>query len=315
MQGIIAGIASLALMAGAGFMGFGFGDTDTVVVTPDNMQDWFFYNDENDTVDNTLGSFVAGPGTPPLGSDSVEISVTGTQRRNLATVQFSGTPLADITEWKYSTYNPSAGNGSDATRSAYLNFNVDFDESDTWQRRLAFVPRQNGTVTQDSWQEWDVIQGGNALWWWSGYASNGNTWPDGNTSEYRTWSDLIASFPGIRIRVTDAFVGLRVGEPYTDGYTENIDKFIFSTGSEKTIFDFEQQAPKNDYDCKKDGWKRFGKFRNQGDCESSMHKHRRHIFFKPHSNRGRDNRHETWDKKSFDNDRWSAHGKFGDIEK
>src|SRR3546814_13412676 len=62
-----------------------------------------------------------------LGSDSVQISVSGTQRRNLATYQFSGTPLAEITTLEFSTYNPTAGNGGAADRSAYLQFNVDFN--------------------------------------------------------------------------------------------------------------------------------------------------------------------------------------------
>lgn len=223
----------------------------TTVVTPDDMAanltdvvadptSWFFYNDETDTIDNSLGAFVMGPGTPPAGDGSVEIVVSGTERRNLATYQFAGTPLADITDLRFSTYNPSLGNGGSADRSAYLNFNVDFDGSDTWQRRLAYVPRQNGAVLQDAWQEWDAIDGGGALWWWSGYASSGNMWPDGNTDEYRTWDDLLTSFPGIRVRVSDPWLGLRVGEPYADGYTENMDAFVFGvTGEEATTFDFE----------------------------------------------------------------------------
>lgn len=200
---------------------------------------WLFYNDENDTVDNTLGSFVAGPATPPAGTGSVQFSVAGTQRRNLATYQFSGTPLADITTIKFNTYQPSSNPGS-TNRAIYLNFNVDFDGSDTWQRRLVFVPSANGTVQQDSWQEWDAIDSGNALWSWSGFAANGNKWPDGNTNANRTWSDIVASFSGARIRVTDAHWGFRAGEPYNDGFTGNIDKFTFGVLGNNTVFDFEQ---------------------------------------------------------------------------
>jgi parallel beta-helix repeat protein len=208
------------------------------VVTASSMTatGWLFYNDENDTIDPTLGSFVTGPGTPPLGTGSAQISVTGTQRRNLATYQFSGTPLADIATLRFRTYNPSAGNGGSATRSAYLNFNVDFDGSDTWQKRLYFVPSQNGTVLQDTWQEWDAINFGGALWGYSGA-----TWPitgqPGTT--LKTWSQILSDYPGIRMRVTDSFVGLRVGEPYANGYTEDIDSFTFGTNSALTIFNFE----------------------------------------------------------------------------
>lgn len=230
---------------------------------------WFFYNDETDTIDNTLGSFVTGPATPPAGNGSVQVSVTGTQRRNLATYQFSGTKLEDITELKFSTYNPSAGNGGSANRSGYLNFNVDFNGSDTWQRRLVYVPSQNGTVIQDSWQEWDAIDGGNAMW-----AYSGATWPvtGGSGTTLKSWSQILTDYPGVRIRVTDSWLGVRVGEPYADGYTENIDAFKFGTAAGTTTFDFEPDiTPGSDKNaCKNGGWMTFNapSFKNQGACVS-----------------------------------------------
>lgn len=256
----------------------------TTVVTPNdtakNFADvladpdkWFFFNDENNTIDDSLGSFVSGPAVAPAGQGSVQISVVGTERRNLATYQFSGTPLADITELKFNTYNPSAGNGGAADRSAYLNFNVDFNGSDTWQRRLVFVPRNNGSVVQDTWQEWDAIDGGNALWSYSGAA-----WPvtgePGTT--LKTWSQILADYPGVRVRVTDSWLGLRVGEPYANGYTENIDLFVFGTAAGTTTFDFEPLVgpPATKDACKKDGWKNFNNpvFKNQGQCVSYFNK-------------------------------------------
>ena len=145
----------------------------TVVVTPGDMATsfadviatptkWFLYNDETDAIDNSLGSFVSGPAGVPFGTESIQIGVSGTQRRNLATYQFSGTPLGDITELSFYTYNPSAGNPGSVSRSGYLNFNVDFNGTDTWQRRLVFVPSMNGTVTQNMWQKWDALQSGTA---------------------------------------------------------------------------------------------------------------------------------------------------------
>lgn len=81
---------------------------------------WLFYNDETNTIDNTLGSFVSGPDVTPEGNGSIQISVSGTQRRNLATYQFAGTPLDEITTLAYSTYNSSAGNSGSVNRSGYL---------------------------------------------------------------------------------------------------------------------------------------------------------------------------------------------------
>ncbi len=204
-----------------------------------NPTKWLFYNDETDTVDNTLGSFVVGPDTAPLGSGSAQVSVNGSQRRNLATYQFAGTHLSEITQLKFSTYNPSFGNGGSATRSAYLHFNVSFDGVDSWQRRLVYVPSTNGPVVQNSWQVWDAIDNGNAKWVYSGANWPGDLTPGSNP---KTWNEILAQYPNIKIRDTDSFLGLRVGEPYADGYTENIDKFVFGTNAEVKTFDFEPTA-------------------------------------------------------------------------
>lgn len=271
MNKLLSGL--LALAAAAVIAAPALADS-TVTVTPNNMHNWFFYNDETDTIDNSLGSFVNGPATPPEGVGSVQISVSGTQRRNLATYQFSGTPLADITTLAFSTYNPSAGNGGSANRSGYLQFNVDFNGSDTWQRRLVYVPSQNGVVQQNTWQEWDAIDGGNALWGYSGA-----TWPvtgePGTT--LKTWNQILTDYPGARIRVTDSFVGVRVGEPYADGYTENIDAFKFGTAAGTTTFDFEPLVgpPTNKDQCKGNGWISFNNpsFKNQGQCVSYTNTH------------------------------------------
>lgn len=273
-----------------------FAANATVVVEPGDMAtsfldvaarplSWFFYNDELDAIDSTLGSFVVGPATAPAGSDSIQIAVSGTQRRNLATYQFSGTPLANITTLAYSTYNPSVGNGGSSNRSGYLNFNVDFNGTDTWQRRLVFVPSQNGIVVQNSWQEWDAINGGNAMWAYSGV-----TWPatavgpDASLVEagttLRSWSDILADYPGIRIRVTDSWLGIRVGEPYADGYTENIDSFKFGTSAGATTFDFdivEEVAPPTNKDqCKQDKWMSFNNptFSSKKECEKYVKDHK-----------------------------------------
>ncbi|MEZ5017235.1 MAG: hypothetical protein R2800_09300 [Flavipsychrobacter sp.] len=227
------------IQVSANAMAAHFGHGDQMVVQAGDMAanlndvaaapyKWFFYNDQTDVIDNALGSFVSGPGTTPYGSGSAQISVSGSQRRNLATYQFAGTPLASISVLAFSTYNPSAGNGGAANRSAYLNFNVDFDGSDTWQRRLIFTP-PSGAVSQDTWQEWDCIDNGNAVWRWSG-----GTFP-GTAVTSMTWSDLLSTYPGIRIRVSDPWLGIRVGSPYASGYTENIDGFKLNN----KVFDFE----------------------------------------------------------------------------
>ena len=115
-----------------------------------------------------------------------------------------------------------------------------------YQGRIAFVPKLNGTIVPDNWNAWDAINGGNALWLYPN-----RTWPtpvtgphagmadvDGSSTP-RTWNDLLADYPGIRISPTNPWMGLRVGEPYPLGYTENMDKFVFGTAATVTTFDFD----------------------------------------------------------------------------
>lgn len=231
-------------------------------VYPGHWEDWFIYDDVGEAVDNSLASFVIGPDTTPVGVGSVELSVSGTQRVNVATWQFAGTPLSAITEMSFNTYNGVEGNGtpSDTQRSAYINFNVDFNGSDTWQRRLVYLPLDNGTVVQDQWQEWNAIDSGAALWRYSG-----GTWPGGSTVATKSWSQILSEYPGVRIRISDPFFGIRVGEPYDSGYTENIDMVKFGTTfAGTTVFNFE---PTTDA-CKKGLWSTWGLFTNQGLCVS-----------------------------------------------
>ena len=254
----------------------------TVVVTASDLENsqppiawssdkWLFYDDNSDTTNNTLGTFVTGPGNPPEGVGSAQISTIGSGRPNLATFRFKNTPLANITTLAYTTYNPSAGNGGSSQRSGYLQFNVSFDGNDTWQKRLVYVPSVNATVIQDTWKEWDAIDGGNAEWLYSG-----PVWPvtGGAGTTPKTWSQILADYPNARLRATDSFMGIRVGEPYADGYTENIDSFKFGTAAGTTTFDFEPyRVPTDKEQCKDGGWETLRRadgstFRNQGDCVS-----------------------------------------------
>ena len=275
-------VVAIALCAVAGLARAASGPSNaTVVVTPNDLarcgpppaapscgaahsdRKWFFYDDVKDLIDNTMGSFVIcqyGPcpyydlagAPPPLGVGSVQISTVLNRRPNLATYQFGGIKLVDITTLRYSTYNPLAGNKTDPTRSGYLHFNVDFGpgvctfplcaSAGGYQHRLVFVPRQNGTVIQDSWQEWDAIDGLVPSSQTSMWTFSGPNWPTpcaapGTTP--KTWGMILTCYPNSRILPGDSFLGIRVGEPYPDGYTGNLDAFKFGTAAGKITFDFE----------------------------------------------------------------------------
>jgi hypothetical protein len=218
-------------------------ETATTTASTNGSGKWFFYNDETDQINNGLGSFTASPTPNATGAGAVEVAVSGTQRSNLATYAFAGTKLANITTLKYDTYNPSEGNGAGASakRAGFLQFNVSFNGVDSWQRRLTYVPANNVTsIAQDSWKTWDAIDNGNAKWTYSGA-----TWPnttDAGTTP-KTWSQILSLYPNAQIRSTDAFFGIRVGEPYADGYTELLDNVTVGINGVATTYDFETDAP------------------------------------------------------------------------
>ncbi|MBK6562077.1 right-handed parallel beta-helix repeat-containing protein [Candidatus Amarobacter glycogenicus] len=196
---------------------------------------WLFYDDLTDTYNNTpgvLGTLESGPASPPLGSGSADITIPLGGKTNISTYQFAGTPLASITDLGYSAYHASA------SEQAYLVMNVDFNLSDTWQRRLVFVPTG---IVGSTWQTFDALQGGAAQWVYSG-----PTWPAPNAvpgTTPKTWNQILADYPNVRVRVSDAHVGVRLGSGLTSIGTVNIDRFVFGTDLSRTLFDFEPTAP------------------------------------------------------------------------
>lgn len=194
---------------------------------------WLFYDDNTDTYNNTpgvLGSFVTGPGTPPLGAGSAQVTIPGGGRTNLSTYQFAGTPLESITQLGFSASTTVAAN------PPYIVMNVDFNLSDTWQGRLVYIPTG---VTANTWQTFDAIQGGAALW-----AYSGTNWPvtGGAGSTPKTWNQILVDYPNARIRVSDAHVGIRNGHP-GPVETNNLDRFVFGTDLTVKVFDFEPTIP------------------------------------------------------------------------
>ncbi len=192
---------------------------------------WLFYNDTNDTVmttnqfsgtggANEIVAFLGSNGAAYMKLDSA------TSRYNIATYQFKDVKLADISTLKYRTYDASPSG-----ETAYLHFNVDFDNSDTWQRRLVQVPTG---VAANVWTEVDAKAG---MW-----NLSGGNWPVGvNTavpfagSTLRTWADIIADYPNAETRSTDSFFGIRVGHPgpiAEEGYVDWVEfdgiKYDFS---------------------------------------------------------------------------------------
>lgn len=291
---LIGGAASGIMMLATVFPAFAAttvvkaGDLDSTSSVPatvraDGLNKWFMYNDTTDVVDNTLGSFVAGPATPAFGAGSIQFTLGANpnDRKNIATYQFAGTTLSSITVMSFGTYSHSGVGGTG--EAPFLNFNVDFNGSNTWQKRLVFVPSANGTVTKDVWQTWDAYNAGNALWSYSGA-----TWPTASAgpdngvvgipgTTAKKWSTIVADYPGVRVLSTDSWLGIRVGEPGPTGYIGNVDFFSIATGGSTTTYDFEPSVgpPTSFGDCAGNGWKTFNNptFTNVGKCIAYVAQH------------------------------------------
>jgi hypothetical protein len=93
----------------------------------------------------------------------------------------------------------------------------------------------NAPLTAATWTTVDAINGGNAMWTWSKFASNGNKWPDGNTNEYRTWSSILTAFPTAVTYAADPWLGVRDGQPGPVGATD----YVSSINFDGTVYNFE----------------------------------------------------------------------------
>jgi len=250
------------LVAGAFAVGGSASASTTVVVTPGNMQGWSFFDDNGN---GGTGMLVNGPATPPLGTGSAELAVSdSTQGYALGTAAYAGTPLSDITDLGYWSYQPGP------TLAIALQFDVKYRSSDTsYDGRLVYEPYQNGQVTVGSgWQHWSPLDG---IWWASHTgASNGS---DGlcPISDPCTWSTILAAFPDAEISGGTIF---KAGSGWSS-FDGNVDDFTIGVNGIDTTYDFEASppAPTSKAECKNGGWQTYADaggnpFKNQGDCVS-----------------------------------------------
>src|SRR5665213_73195 len=221
------------------------GDLTTSPFTDTNS--WFFYNDQTNTLDNTLGSFVDGPATAPLGDGSAQISATSTQGILFATLGYEGLPLSQVTSLKYSTYR-SIG---DSALALALQFDINPDitvSTSTYDGRLVYEPYYTHTVSDNTWQTWDTqddsTSGGNGNWWFS------KAWiaTESGCSQATpcTWTQILAAFPNIGI---SGVTGFKAGSNWSSDFTGNVDDFVIATtdgtNATTTTYDFEPTSTDN----------------------------------------------------------------------
>lgn len=208
----------------------------TVIVSPNNLNGFAFFQE----VANASGTFVFGPGTPPLGQGSAQLTVDNTGREILFTRQFAGTRLDAITELKYSAYRNNTANPN---VTITLQFDVDYDLADTntaFMGRLVFEPAANGiTVAEGVFQTFDTLDAVTGKFFATGAPGNGTC----TQASPCTKAQLLAAFPNVGIRATGSnFLLLKLGGPIPGGLTANADALSITVNGVNTTFDFEPAA-------------------------------------------------------------------------
>ena len=266
--------------------------TTTTVVRPSAMDGWAAQTrDQNglpiamsDPYCNGSGSFVSGPGTPPLGAGSVQLetgngTTGGDCSAEVRNSDYAGVKLSTLTALSYSTYDVS-NNGQ---QFPYIELNINQSGTGTTPDDALFFepPYQavgaggadcatQGPTVMNAWQTWNALTG---CWWDNSGVLNPGT-GTGSLSDY------IAANPNATIvnSSTGGGVHLVVGFASPgDQFTGNVDAVHIATSSSDTIYDFEPNLapPTSTQQCKNGGWQAFGSFKNQGDCVSYVATHGR----------------------------------------
>jgi hypothetical protein len=243
----------------------------TVIVTPTNTQGW-------STADTRPGGDVdfVSDAPPAGGNGSLELTTDGSvnpQGAGTAKAQYmhgANLPLSQVTELSYMTKQVSAsfaggapsyqlpvclggiGTPTPTNPSGCIGFTT-----------FVYEPYQNGTVTPNAWQTWDVDSG--QFWSSRGYNDGGTCviGAGGGGAPFYNLTTLKTICP---TAIVVGF-GVNIGSN-NPNYVVRTD-FVNFNG---TTYNFEMfESPTTAGQCKNSGWQTLRRadgspFRNQGDC-------------------------------------------------
>jgi hypothetical protein len=213
------------------------------VVSPNSLGCWVVQ-----TAGGATATFVAGPGTPPLSTGSLQVNV-GANGDDFGMVHcnaYAGTPLASIDELGYCTFTQQDTTPvADGDQTVYLSFRVDYTGDNTEDDRLYFepeyqhgytvnVPDQNNNTLLE-WQCWNALTGG----WWSLNGTAGA----GPGADVKTLAQILAVQPNATIVNNGLFGGVRLiaggGAGAWDNHIGNTDRLTIGVNGISTTYDFE----------------------------------------------------------------------------
>ena len=247
MRKWVTGFATLAV----GLIAVAAAAAATTTVTPTDTS-WH----PSDVRGTGTVSFSSAYGAPAgLGSSALRLTtVAAADKADYWTDTVGGTPLAQVSQLGYWTYQHAASfAGGDASLQLAVDLNGAADGGFT---TLVYEPYWNGTVTADTWQQWDAASGS----WWSTRTGGGLVAGGGGPPLY-----TIAQVQALDPDAVVLGIGVNVGSN-NPGYDVGADGVQFND----TTWDFEvpPPMPSSTADCKQGGWESYGVFKNQGDCVS-----------------------------------------------
>lgn len=213
------------------------------VVNPANMQGWIFINDQTNSTATATGQMVTGPAGQPSGAGSAQITTTSSSDGQALALYFQqkyeGVKLSSITNLNYWTYQ-SASN-TNAVDAIALQFDIDLTVSSGshgYQGRLIYEPYRNiGSVPVGTWHQWDAINSGSGVWWFS----HASTLTGGQCSQNTpcTWSQIITNYPDAGIWASDGGIIFKAGSGWNGTFSGNVDAFTIGINGNDTMYDFE----------------------------------------------------------------------------
>jgi hypothetical protein len=242
-----------------------FSTSTQVVVTPANVQGWT----TDDTRPGGSVTYVAdttAPGNPHAGA--LKLTTDSTTSSKAQYMHSASTPLSSVTDLSYYTKQNSASfAGGDASYQLPVCLGGVTGGTCSGFTTFVYEPYENGTVTPNVWQAWDVDAG---QFWSSRTATGGgtcNTVAGFGGAPFYTLAALKAACPNA---VAVGF-GVNIGSN-NPSYNVETDLVTFNG----TTYNFEPAtAPAtvtltSKDDCKNNGWMQSTNptFKNQGDCVS-----------------------------------------------
>ena len=171
-------------------------------------------------------SLVFGPATPPLGSGSPQMAVTGSADHwSVYNYDHIGTKLSGITALGYSTYTDNATTATILQMEINPGNTTGTDAGVTYST-LNFEPYlQSAGVTPNTWQSWDVRSG---KVWGTHLTGAPNSLP-------LSWSSFLATYPNATIK---GGFGVNVGGGWS-AMTGEADALTIGTAAQTTSYNFE----------------------------------------------------------------------------